>query len=78
MGNTIEENNKPCCSREATRLEEFRKYSERTLPGEFNNHDEQASDQNKHDNDISANPPRLAEGQIMPKVTEKPELATKP
>ena len=60
------------------RLDEIRKYSERALPGEFINDDEQASDQNKQDNEINATPPNLAEGQIKPNVTEEPELAIMP
>ena len=78
VGNTIEENNKPCCSREATRLEEIRKYSERTLPGEFTNDDNQASDQNKLDSDDSTSLQNSAEQQRMPKLTEEPVLPTLP
>ena len=78
MGNTIEENNKPCCSREATRLEEIQKYSEQTLPVEFTNDDNQASDRNKQDSDDSTNLQNLAEQQIMPKKTQEPELPTMP
>ena len=76
--NTIEENNKPCCSRKASRLEEIRKYCERTLSGEFTNDDNQASDQNKQVRDDNIDPPKLAERQIMQKVTEEPELPTMP
>ena len=78
MGNTIKENNKPCCSRETTRLDEIQKYSEQTLPVEFTNDDNQASDRNKQDSDDSTNLQNLAEQQMMPKKTQEPELPTLP
>ena len=77
VGNTNGEGSKPCCSCEATLLEEIRKYSERALPGELINEDEQTYDANRPEEETHTLLPKLTERQTMPEQTRRQEPAMK-